>query len=200
MLCALAARDILWLRGTLVLAQGVLATYAWSIGIPSVAAWNLLFVAINSVWVVKILHERRAVTVPENLRALYERHFFPLAPVEFLRWWSEGRREKRRDARLTAHGAFPNALYFLLGGTARVSRDGSHVTTLSPGHFVGEMSLITGRPASADVVGVDDVEVMRWPIQDLKALRERDPALWTRIQSVIGQDLVVKIQRSMPET
>lgn len=51
MLCALAARDILWLRGTLVLAQGVLATYAWSIGIPSVAA-------------------------PENLRALYERHFF----------------------------------------------------------------------------------------------------------------------------
>jgi CRP-like cAMP-binding protein len=74
------------------------------------------------------------------------------------------------------------------------------VTTLSTGHFVGEMSLITGRPATADVVAVGEVDVMRWPIQDLKALRERDPALWTRIQSAVGQDLVVKIQRSMPET
>lgn len=200
MLCALAARDILWLRGTLVLAQGVLATYAWRAGISSVAGWNLLFVVINIVWVIKIVRERRAVTLPEDLRSLYDRHFFALAPAEFLRWWDQGHRETLHDAKLTAHGTFPDALYFVLAGTARVSRKGAHVTTLSTGHFVGEMSLITGRPATADVVAVGEVDVMRWPIQDLKALRERDPALWTRIQSAVGQDLVVKIQRSMPET
>jgi hypothetical protein len=200
MLCALAARDILWLRGTLVLAQSVLATYAWRIGNPSVAGWNLLFVAINIVWVIKILRERRAVTLPEDLRSLHERHFFALEPPEFLRWWTQGRRETLRDAKLTTHGAFPEALYFVLAGTARVSRNGAHVTTLSTGHFVGEMSLITGRPATADVVAMGDVDLIRWPIEDLKALREHDPAMWARIQSAIGQDLVVKVQRSMPQT
>ena len=195
MLCALAARDILWLRGTLVVAQSVLAAYAWRIGIPSIAGWNALFVVINTAWVMKILSERRAVTLADDLRALHERHFFALTPPEFLRWWHHGRRQTLRDARLTAQGVYPEALYFVLAGTARVTRDGAHVTDLSSGHFVAEMSLITGKPATADVAAVGEVDVMVWPIEYLKALRQNDPAVWTRIQSVIGQDLVVKIER-----
>ena len=195
MLCALAARDILWLRGTLVLAQTVLALYAWRAGVSSIAAWNTLFVVINTVWVVKILRDRRSVTLPGDLRSLYDRHFFALAPPEFLRLWRQGRRETLRDARMTAHGRFPDALYFMLSGTARVSRAGVHVTDLSAGHFVAEMSLLTGKAANADVSAVGEVDVMRWPVDDLNDLRQRDPALWSRIQSVIGQDLVVKIAR-----
>ena len=57
MLCALVARDILWLRGTLVLAQTILGLYAWGAGIQAIAAWNVLFVLINLTWVVKILRE-----------------------------------------------------------------------------------------------------------------------------------------------
>lgn len=57
------------------------------------------------------------------------------------------------------------------------------------------MSLITGRPANADVFADGTIEVMRWAVKDLKALREREPAMWARVQSAIGQDLVAKIQR-----
>lgn len=195
MLCALVARDILWLRGTLVLAQAILAVYAWRAGVTTIAAWNTLFVVINTAWVVKILHDRRAVRLPEELRALHEQHFFALSPPEFLRWWRQGRRETLRGVRMTVHGGFPDALYFLLSGTARVSRAGHRVTDLSRGHFVAEMCLITGKPATADVDAIGDVEVMRWPVDDLRALRLRDPSLWSRIQSAIGQDLVVKISR-----
>ncbi len=195
MLCALVARDILWLRGTLVVAQGVLALYAWRIGVSSIAFWNVVFVLINSAWVAKILQERRAVTLPQELRLLHERHFFALSPPEFLRWWRQGRRETLRDARMTTQGVFPAALYFMLSGTARVVRDGRAVTHLPAGHFIGEMSLITGRPATADVHAEGDVEVMCWPADELRVLRTRDAALWTRIQSAIGQDLVVKISR-----
>ena len=198
MLCALVARDILWLRGTLVLAQGVLALYAWGLDVRSMAAWNTLFVLINSVWVVKILRERRAVTLPKDLQPLYDAHFFALSPAEFLRWWAQGRRETLRDVRMTIRGAYPDSLYFILGGLARVSRTGIHLTDLPGGHFVAEMSLLTGRPANADVVAVGEVDVMRWPVESLKALRERDPAAWSRIQSAIGHDLVMKIQRGEP--
>lgn len=57
------------------------------------------------------------------------------------------------------------------------------------------MSLLTGKPANADVVTLGQAHVMRWPIEELEAIRQRDPAVWTRIQSVIGQDVVAKIQR-----
>jgi hypothetical protein len=198
MLCALMARDILWLRGTLVAAQSVLAIYAWGIEVRSIAAWNAVFVAINGVWVVKILRERRAVTVPDDLRPLYEEHFFALTPPEFLRFWRQGRRETLRDARMTSRGAYPDSLYFVVGGTARVTRGGLHLADLTRGHFVAEMSLLTGRPANADVCAVGEAEVVRWPVDDLKSLREREPALWARIQSAIGHDLVVKVQRGEP--
>ncbi len=195
MLCALAARDILWLRGILVVAQSVLSVYAWQIRVPSIAAWNALFVVINTIWVIKILHDRRAVALPPDLQPLHARHFFALSPAEFLRWWQQGRRTTLRDEVLTTEGRFPEALAFVLDGTVRVTRAGAHVADLDAGHFVGEMSLITGRPATADAVAAGRVEVMRWDVRQLETIRAADPQLWTRIQSAIGQDLVVKIGR-----
>jgi hypothetical protein len=56
------------------------------------------------------------------------------------------------------------------------------------------MSLLTGKPANADVDAVGAIDVMRWETRSLRDLHTRNPLLWTRIQSVIGHDLVEKIQ------
>ncbi len=196
MLSALVMRDVLWLRMTMVLAQSVLGLYAWSLGLTNNVAWNTVFVTINIVWTVRILRERRAVTLPEHLKPLYERHFFALTPAEFLRWWKRGSRETLRDERMTRNGAYPDSLYFILDGTASVCRDGEHVADLTTGQFAAEMSLLTGKPANADVAAVGTIEVIRWKVNDLKHVRESDPAMWARIQSAIGQDLVAKMQRT----
>jgi len=198
MLSALVMRDVLWLRMTMVLAQSVLGFYAWSLGLTNNVAWNSVFVTINVVWTIRILRERRAVTVPEHLQPIYERHFSALSPGAFLRWWKLGHRATLREERMTTNGAFPEALYFMLDGTARVSRGGELVADLAAGQFVAEMSLLTGKPANADVFAVGTIDVMRWDVEDLKELRERDPAMWARVQSAIGHDLVVKIQRAEP--
>ena len=195
MLGALVARDVLWLRGLLVGAQACIAIYAWRMGVPAIAAWNVLFVGVNATWVVRILQERRAVAVPRDLRVLYERHFAALTPPEFLRWWQQGRRATLRDVTLARAGSQPESLYFLLRGTVRITRDGALVTDVPAGFFIAEMSLLTGEPANADADAVGEIEVMRWPIADMVALHRRNPVLWTKIQSVIGHDLVAKIQR-----
>jgi hypothetical protein len=198
MLVALVARDVLWLRAILVAAQFCIGLYAWRIGVPSIAAWNGLFVVLNAVWVSRILRERRAVTLPEDLRAIYTQHFAALAPPEFLRFWQQGTRRTLVDARLTQAGAYPESLFFVLAGAARVTRDGGTITELPAGYFVGEMSLLTGDPANADVHAVGALEVISWPVADLRELRARDPARWSRLQSVIGHDIVAKIQRGQP--
>lgn len=197
-LFALLARDVLWLRGILVAAQSVLAVYAYLRGpefLPYVC-WNALFVAINLYWVVKLLRERAAVQLPEELKALHEKYFAALMPPEFLRLWRDGEKRSATDTQLVREGTRPDALLFLLSGSVSVRRQGRQLAELTPGNFVAEMSLLTGEKTTADVVALGAVEYMAWPTVKLTRLRQRSPMLWAKIQSVLGHDLVEKIKRS----
>lgn len=143
MLCGFLARDILILRAVLVAGQTVLAIYAIGIGAPAITGWNTLFAAINSVWVVLILRERRRVQIPREWQPIHLAHFAAMTPAEFLKWWRLGRKDGLRDAPLTHAGASPDSLYFILDGTVDVIRGETSITKLTSGSFVGEMSLIT---------------------------------------------------------
>lgn len=197
-LFALLARDVLWLRGILVCAQSVLAFYAYTRGpafLPYVF-WNLLFVCINLFWVVRLLRERAAVELPDDLKPLYEKHFAALQPPEFLRLWREGERGGMSGGRLVQEGTCPGTLYFLLNGNVAVRHGEKELTRLASGTFLGEMSLLTGELTTADVIALGDIEYMTWPAERLQRLRQRSPMVWTRLQSVLGHDLVEKIRRS----
>lgn len=196
MLLALLARDVLWLRLLLVLAQGNLSAYSYFRGIDSIAAWNAVFVLINAVWVIRILRERRAVRLPQELAAIHEQHFAALGAPEFLRLWQLGERRTLAAAEpLTRQGEAAAALYFLLRGTVSVRRAGRELARLGAGDFVAEMSLLTGAVASADAWTDGEVELQRWPAERLRPLRG-NAGLWSRIQSVLGHDLVAKLQRA----
>jgi hypothetical protein len=195
MLVAFVVRDVLLLRALLVVGQAVITLYALSMGVPTIAAWNGIFAAINAYWVATLLRDRRRILIPAELQPLYERHFAALGARDFLRWWALGRDQTMRDARLTWMDKRPKFLYFLRGGLVRISRGDEIVAELPGGYFVGEMSLITGQPANADADALGSVDVRQWSTADLDALRARDPALWVKVQSVIGLDLVEKIRR-----
>jgi CRP-like cAMP-binding protein len=195
MLCAFLARDILWLRSLMVTAQILVVVYTWHAGVPVVSLWNAVFVSINIYMVVQILRERRAVVLPPELAALHARHFAAMTPPEFLRFWRMGSRDVVRDAALTRRGERPAALAFVLNGVVRVTRDGVPLASLGAGYFVAEMSLITGEAANADADVAGTAELMRWPTAALREFGAAHPAMWTKIQSVIGHDLVEKIHR-----
>lgn len=194
-LVALLARDVLWLRALLALAQSVVAVYAISRGVVAIAGWNLVLVAINSFWVVRILRERRAVTIPQNLRALYEAHFAALRAGEFLRFWALAEVRTVQAAELTREGQVPEALYWLGQGHLTMEKWGQPPRRVQAPCFVGEMSLLTARPASATVRLVGQGELRAWPRPVLERLQRQQPVLWARVQSVLGLDLVYKIQR-----
>lgn len=197
-LFALLARDVLWLRGILVVAQSVLAAYAYLRGpefLPYVY-WNALFVLINLYWVARLLRERAAVMLPEDLRGLHEKHFAALSPPEFMRLWREGHRGTVTDAQLVREDTVPDALYFLLSGEVAVSSKGRELARLGPGNFVAEMSLLTGERTTADASAVGTVEYVSWSAPILARLRTRNPMLWGKVQSVLGHDLVEKIRRA----
>lgn len=195
MLAALLSRDILWLRSILVCAQSLLATYAWHMGVHSIAWWNVLFVSINIVWVIVIVRQRRAVTLAPELARLHRKYFAALSAPEFLRVWRKGRHETlQAGSFLTHHGASPESLYFLLSGHVAVRHRHDGVTRLPAGYFVGEMSLLTGEPSTADAVADGVVKAIAWSAEEMAAIKRGDPILWAKMQSVLGHDLVEKLR------
>ncbi|MGH7805788.1 MAG: Crp/Fnr family transcriptional regulator [Candidatus Binatia bacterium] len=194
MLCALVARDVLWLRGMLVAAQSTLTVYAWLTDRPGMAAWNALFVAINAGWALRIARERRAVELPPELRAIHERRFAAFTPPEFLRFWSSAHDRDFPGGRIVTAGEAPPELMLLLNGEARVMQGIRTVATLRPGSFIAEMSLVADTVASADVEALGGVRVRAWPMAEVRKLRARQPLLWSKLQSSIGYDLVEKLK------
>ena len=194
-LVALLARDVLWLRGLLALAQSVVAVYAISRGVVAIAGWNLVLVAINSFWVLRILRERRAVTIPASLQDIYQAHFAALRASEFLRFWNLAEVRQAHALELTREGCVPEALYWLSNGNLSMEKWGHPPRRVQTPCFVGEMSMLTGRPASATVRLTGDGELRAWPRPVLERMQRQQPVLWARVQSVLGLDVVYKIQR-----
>jgi CRP/FNR family cyclic AMP-dependent transcriptional regulator len=78
---------------------------------------------------------------------------------------------------IVEEGQAGEAMFVILGGTARVERRGRRVASLVPGDFFGELSALDGGPRTASVVADTPIEAVRLHRQTLRRMIEREPAL-----------------------
>jgi CRP/FNR family transcriptional regulator, cyclic AMP receptor protein len=78
---------------------------------------------------------------------------------------------------IVEEGQAGEAMYVVLGGTARVVRAGRKVGELIPGDFFGELSALDGGPRTASVVADTPMEVLRLFRHTLRTMVEDEPAL-----------------------
>jgi NTE family protein len=95
---------------------------------------------------------------------------------------------------ILAEGDYPAEMYVLRSGTADVllvDRKGVEnvVSTIYPGETIGEMSLLTGSPASATVRAVEDVELLVLQESDLQALTAKLPELQRNLIGMLSARL-----------
>ena len=64
----------------------------------------------------------------------------------------------RPGARLTTEGTSGRQAFIILAGTAEVTIAGQIVATAGPGDVIGEMALLDGRPRTATVTTLEEVE------------------------------------------
>ena len=194
MLAGFLVRDVLWLRSALMAGQACVTLYGWVNHRIPVAFWNGLFMVINGLWVARIVRERRPVRIPDALRDLYERVFSAMTPPEFLAFWGSGRTDTWADRVAVREGSTPDAVHLVLEGAALVEHGGRTLTRLERGDFLAEMSFLTGQPASADIRGDGKLVTRAWPQAHLRDLRTAKPALFMKIQGILGCDLAAKIR------
>ena len=64
--------------------------------------------------------------------------------------------------------------------------DKEKVAELKDGQFVGEMSFLTEKPATATCVVKHDSELLVWKQEQFKELLKRNPSLYFTIQSLLS--------------
>ena len=183
-------KDILWLRLVSVLASTFSIFYNWVIPIEPMwiaIGWNFVFIVLNLYHIAIIIYEKRPVQMSPKHKELYETMFKEMTPVEFLKITKIADWVHFKSGEvITQQTHNVETLNLIYNGTVDVAVDGIKVAELKDGQFVGEMSFLTEKPATATCITKHDAELLVWKQEQFKELLKRNPSLYFTIQSLLS--------------
>ena len=192
---ALAIREILWLRITITFGQSTLFTYSMLNGNYNIAFWNSVFVMVNIIQIIIIYRERKQLEIPEEVQDIYESIFHTNTNRQFLYFWDQGKIGFVENKTIIKAGDIQKDLMLVLNGIAKVMRDKDVIAKLNRGQFIAEISYITGRTASADVVVKERLSYMIWDRAKLDNLRKTKPAIMEKLDRILTLDIAEKLTK-----
>jgi CRP/FNR family cyclic AMP-dependent transcriptional regulator len=87
----------------------------------------------------------------------------------------------RQGAILTKQGRHGLEAFVIVDGRARVESGGKAIAELGAGDFIGELSLIDGKPRTATVIAKTPMTLLVIRRRDFKSLRETVPGLQEKL-------------------
>ena len=187
-------KDILWLRIVSILASAFSIFYNWVIPVEPMwiaIHWNLVFIVLNFYHISVIIYEKRPVHMNPKDKELYETLFKDLSPVEYLKISKIANWKKFKSGQKIIKQGLPvKDLVLIYNGTVDVAVDKGKVAELRDGQFVGEMSFLTEKPATATCITKHTTECLVWKQDEFKELLKRNPSLYYSIQSLLSNQLV----------
>ena len=193
-------KDIFWLRIVSILAS--LFSVFYNFYIPAnpmwlAINWNFIFIAVNVYHIAVILYEKREIKMDDKNEELYQTLFKEMTPVEYLKISRAAQWRKYKSGEiLTRQQHLVPDLILIYNGTVDVAVDGKKVAELKDGQFVGEMSFLTEKSATADCIVKHDSECLVWKQREFKELLKRNPSLYFTIQSVLSAQVSDKLVKS----
>jgi len=186
-------KDILYLRVLSILAS--LFSVLYNFYIPAepmwlAINWNIIFVLVNIYHIAVIIYEKRPVKMSTKEKELHETMFRGLTPVEFLKITKIAQWKKyKTPLPIITQGKPVKDLILIYNGTVDVLVNDKKVAELKDGQFVGEMSFLTEKPATATCKVEHNAECLVWPQKDFKDLLKRNPSLYFTIQSLLSEQV-----------
>ena len=187
-------KDILWLRVVSILAS--LFSVFYNYVIPAnpmwlAINWNIVFVVVNLYHIAVIIYEKRPIKMAPKDKELYETLFKDLSPVEYLKISKVAEWKSFKSGEtIIRQNHLVTDLILIYNGTVDVVVGTKKVAELKDGQFVGEMSFLTEKSATATCIVKHDTECLVWKQQEFKELLKRNPSLYYTIQSLLSNQLV----------
>lgn len=197
LIASMAMRRMFWLR-VLAIGSG-LAGIAYDViwlRDPVGTFWESAFTLTNVIQWLALVREDRRLRLSDEETATWKAYFPNLSPRDCKRLFLASRRlDCRRGETLIRRGQSVDNIYVLLSGDVAIRLDGVEVSRCGPGDLLGEMSFLSGEPASADTVMLSDGVLMEVDQGQLANLIRGSDELGYSINNLISQNLVQKLSR-----
>lgn len=200
LIISMLMRRMVWLRLFAIAAGAFSAIYYTTLGDWVSCFWETTFSLVNLGQLLIIFIENRRgrfsgeeqqfidIAVP-GLERMHVRKLMKLGVWKEI---SEGEVLITEDTE-------PSHLYFIVNGAARVERHNRPVGLVGPGDFLGEMSYLTGKNATATVVVQTPMRCLTFDRQELRAHLLRSPEVRHAIEAGFNRNLVAKLVKTNTE-
>ncbi len=172
------AYDVIWLRD------------------PVGTFWESCFTFTNLVQWLLLIRDDRKLRLNQEEKYLWQKFFPNLRPTECKRLLLASKHiEGQAGERLISRGQPVDHIYMLLSGTVDIKLDGTKVSECGPGDLLGEMSFLTGDPATADSVLATNATLLQLEQNNLATLIQSSSELGHSLSSLISRNLVTKLNK-----
>ncbi|WP_224814848.1 Crp/Fnr family transcriptional regulator [Hasllibacter sp. MH4015] len=195
---AMLMRSFLWLRALVIVAAVfflVLATMVLGDGMLSF--WALMLIAVNLLQLYRTEWSNFLAPFNAEEQAMVSEHLPGLNRDEARRLLDQGQWLKLPNGQpLSAEGQPVDHLYYIAKGHADVEVVDDVVSVCREGNFVGEMTVMTGAPASATVtIGSPTAQLWRIEAGKLRALLEGQDAIARALDAAFARNYRDKLGR-----
>jgi len=159
--------------------------------------WESLFSLVNVLQLLIIALENRRGRFSKEEQLFIESCLSGLERAQARRLVKLGAwTEVSEDTTLITEDTCPSHLKFVVYGKAKIVHDGKALGSVGRGDFLGEMSYLTGKPASATVI---TNTVLRYLAFERERLREhlgRNPEVRHALEASFNRNLVEKLVKT----
>jgi hypothetical protein len=197
----LLARNELLLRGLLLLGTVFYILYYYFISDTPLwdAIWASSVIGIaNLTMIGVIIYEKSTIGMSRDMLELYKA-FPTLHPGQFRKIMKVAERvEATQTIQICSRNVQLDHLFLVTSGDVLLQR-GTKQVEIGPGNFIGELSFLLDRPASADVFAPVGTCFVQWRKRDLAKLMESSPRVSNAIRAPFNHDIALKLTVSWPE-
>ncbi len=190
-------KDILWLRLITIVSACLCIVYNYAAPLEPMWVpiyWNLALAGVNIFQIAVIFHGRRTVIFDEKEKWLYTNVFPNFTAVDFKRLMkSASWNSSSPGETLIMEGQSDCNLMLITNGKCAVELAEGPVAELLNGDFIGEMSFLSGKAASANVKAAEKIDYIVWDRAELTSLFNKSPVIYNEMKSVISNQLTEKI-------
>ena len=190
-------RKMFYLRLLALSAGSFSAAYYFTTGDPVSLFWELVFSLVNATQLLILFVENQRGNFSAEEQAFVETVLKGVERGHSRQLLKLGAWTEVGDAHALIHeDTTPALLFYIINGSARVDRHGREIGMVGPGDFLGEMSYLTGKRATATVTTLTPMRYLAFEREALRAFLAKNPDVRHALESGFNRNLVDKLVKT----